>query len=474
MSLTNRVGLLAGATTLALSGASFAETPATTNDAAMKEIAALKAELDQIKAQQGNNWLTEQRASEIRSLVQDVLSDADSRASLQSSGMTAGWDKGFFLASPDGNFKLRINGQIQFRYVMNDRNPDENNAPPGADTDHWRDGFENRRTKLIFTGNVIDKTWTYKVQGNFSRGTSVGGTSVDNSSGTFTLEDAWIQKDFDNGIYTRFGQYKAPWMREELVSSSRQLAVERSLLDQKYGQTYTQGISLGYQSDQFRAEAMYGDGIGKGANSFWGPGSQNTAWQVPTTEWAATARAEYMIAGEWKQFDDFTSWNGEPFGLMVGAAINWQRAEYGLPAVIPQSVGQQLAATADISAEFGGANLYGAFLWANSDVDSETNNGTANQFGFLVQGGVFVIPDKCELFARYEWADTDNATPENLSVLTGGVNWYFAKHASKITVDLGFTFDGFDNSFANSSAGWLNNYGSKQEYVLRAQFQLLF
>ena len=52
----------------------------------------------------GDNWMTEERAEEVRSLVRDVLADADTRASLLQSGMTAGYDDGFMIGSTDGNF----------------------------------------------------------------------------------------------------------------------------------------------------------------------------------------------------------------------------------------------------------------------------------------------------------------------------------------------------------------------------------
>ena len=60
----------------------------------------LKTELSEVKTQNGDKWLTEQSASEIRSVVQDVLNDASTRTSLQAAQTTGGWDKGFFLASP--------------------------------------------------------------------------------------------------------------------------------------------------------------------------------------------------------------------------------------------------------------------------------------------------------------------------------------------------------------------------------------
>lgn len=81
---------------------------------------ALAAKVNKLEANaqagsQEGHWLTEQRADEIRAIVSDVLADSNARTSLQSSGATAGWNKdqgGFFIASPSGDFKMNIKGQI--------------------------------------------------------------------------------------------------------------------------------------------------------------------------------------------------------------------------------------------------------------------------------------------------------------------------------------------------------------------------
>ncbi|MCP4836679.1 MAG: hypothetical protein GY895_18160, partial [Phycisphaera sp.] len=84
MSLTNKFGLVAGTTALAIAGSAFGGVESD-NDA-LAQIAELKQELAELKQQNGQDWLTEQRSSEIRGIVQDVLADADTRTSLQSSG----------------------------------------------------------------------------------------------------------------------------------------------------------------------------------------------------------------------------------------------------------------------------------------------------------------------------------------------------------------------------------------------------
>ena len=114
MSLTKFVGLLAGST-LTLTGVSYGAAEA--NNDTTAQINQLKAEIASLKAAQGDQWLTEQRAEQIRGVVQDVLADSSTRSSFQGAAATSGYDNGFFMSSADGNFKLKINALEQVRFV---------------------------------------------------------------------------------------------------------------------------------------------------------------------------------------------------------------------------------------------------------------------------------------------------------------------------------------------------------------------
>ncbi len=204
-------------------------------EALRDEVAQLRAELAAVTQSEDEHWLTEQRADEIRSLVHDVLADADTRASLLQSGMTAGYNKGFFIGSEDGNFKLQIGGQIQFRYVYNRRQGD----PTGSND---TSGFEVRRAKIKLKGHVFDPSWKYELSGAYDR-----------DGGSLELEDAIITKELNDNWFVRLGQFKAPFLREELVSSTAQLAVDRSLVNEEFNQDRSKGVELGYENDQWRA-----------------------------------------------------------------------------------------------------------------------------------------------------------------------------------------------------------------------------
>ena len=109
MNLTKQVGLVVGAAALTLTSGSFADTNAEANTDLKAKLDSALARIDQLEAKQNDNWLTEHRADEIRGLVQDVLADADTRASLLAQGVTAGYDNGAVISSADGNWSLRTN-----------------------------------------------------------------------------------------------------------------------------------------------------------------------------------------------------------------------------------------------------------------------------------------------------------------------------------------------------------------------------
>jgi hypothetical protein len=315
----------------------------------------LESELSSMKQQRGDDWLTEQRSEEIRDLVQNVLADADTRASLLQSGMTAGYDGGFMIGSTDGAFLLKMNGQIQVRHNSSFR--DQGNT----DIDESRRGFEIRRAKLKFKGHVVDKTWKYVING-----------AHDRNGGRLKLEDAIIIKDFENGWKVWAGQFKGPLLREELVSSSRQLTVDRSLLNEYFNADRSQGVQVEWApNDRIKLWAMYGDGIN----------SDNTPWQIEDTEYAFTTRAEYLAMGEWKQFKDFTSKQGSETAVLIGAAIHYEVAEYGTTNG-PEE--KDFRVTIDASVEGDGWNAFGYFVYQDLDEADQ------NPLGFLVQGGVYV------------------------------------------------------------------------------------
>jgi hypothetical protein len=430
----------------------------------------LRDEVDELRAQSGDGWLTEQRAEQIKALVADVLADADTRASLLQGGLTAGWSDGFFLADPNGRFSLKIGGQLQVRWVFNFQD---------TFNDQYRTGFELPHTRLWFGGHLFrpELDLEYFVRGRFQReGGGSGGLSND-VGGAFLLQDAWVRVPFSHNWSVRAGQYKVPFNREELVESQYQLAAERSNVNESLNLGRSQGVELQYQNRSWRWNLMVSDGgddsLG-GFGNIGGTSPMNTpAISVADVEVALTTRLEYLLAGTWKQFADFTSPPGEEFGVLVGAGVHWQLNEQGSP---PFDGDQNwLAWTADASVEWGGANLF--FQYIQHYVDT-FNFGVFNLYGIVVQGGIYITP-KWEAFARYEWGGANmNAQPPvpQLQLVTFGVNYYLDGHDAKWTTDIGVGLSEISNFWDSDITGTRTDGSgtSEGQVILRTQFQILF
>jgi hypothetical protein len=414
-------------------------------------VGALQRQVSELVAAQRGGRLAEQRAAEIRSLVHEVLADADTRASLLEGGATAGWDKNFFIRSADGAFLLRVSGFMQTRFAINH----QEQAP--IDDDRW--GFEMRRLRLIFSGHIVDPGWTYRVQ-----------LAADRDGGGISLTDAAVVRALGAGWSVRFGQFKTPFLREELMSATRQLAADRSLLNAEFSQDRSQGVELGWESDRVRWKVAAHDGFFPG-----GEGTLNTPWNTEDTEFAFTTRAEWLITGDGITTEDFTSFRGDSRAVLLGAAAHVQRDEFGtgrpgVPGAFNNDEVDFLGLTADAQIELGGANFFGAVICRRLDADAET----LEQYGFVVQGGLF-LSDAWEAFTRYEWGDLDRVSVDDLSIATLGVNRYFSGHQLKWTADIGYSFNAVAAPWASSGVGWRTDTpGEDGQVLIRTQFQLMF
>ena len=441
MSLTKTVGFFAG-TTLAIGGAAFG---ADQNSELAAEVANLKAQIAEMKNSQGDAWLTEQRASEIRGIVTDVLADADTRSSLQGSGAGAGYNGGFFMSSADGNYSMKLNVLEQVRWTFNNRNDS------GTSEDQsW--GFENKRTRLTFGGNMVDSTWSYKVAYYFAYSNDV---EFDGASPV--LADAFVAKDMGGGLSFTVGQFKLPFSGEYGTDAGNLQFNDYSTISNAFADGYGQGLMLSYSADAFRAAVAYVNALNQ-VDANWGSGS-------PSDEFALTGRAEFKLSGTWDQFNNAMSFRGEEMGVLIGAGLNWADSNTA-------GDGDVFGATVDVTVDFGGANVMGAFYWDNNDDAAPAGE---NPWGFTLQGGVFVSDD-VELVARYEYGDPD-ANSNDFSTLTFGANWYLAQNTAKFGFNFGYAFDGIGGIWETPASGnnWLEDgAGEDGQWMLQAQMSFSF
>jgi len=380
----------------------------------------------------------------------EILGTAASR-SLMTSGHTD--SDGFFLTDGDGDFTLRVNGQLQFRYVANFTNSDndyqygEARSSALVDNPDYTGGFETRRTKFGFSGNV--KSFDYKIVTAFD------------ADGEFSLQDAWVAHDLD-GMNVRFGQFKLPFMREENVSSGKQLAAERSVVNEIFNQDRSQGVQLTLGGDDaLRFVVAFSDGFD----------TDNTEYDSSReSDYAFTGRVDFLQSGNWGQFEDFSSQRGDDFGLLIGGAAHYQEGgETG-----GTEDAQLFTYTADVSVDSNGLSLFASGVWRLEEEFGEK----FEDYGLVGQAG-FMLTDTDEIFGRWDsvYVDEDRGfMRDDYSFLTVGYNKYFYGHAAKFTLDAVMPLndvDGLDSMTGFSGMGMMSNM-EEGEVALRGQFQLLF
>jgi hypothetical protein len=391
--------------------------------------------------------------------VDEVLVDAERRSGVTpvfgaGGGLTAGYDKGFFIKSEDGNFLLKPSVQFQFRYIANYR---DKVGGTGAGDD-FEDGFEVRRARFRFDGNAFTPKFTYSFVWDTSR-----------SNGGVTLLDAWAQYAFAEQWAVRFGQFKESVFHEKDVAYTNQLAVDRSLADALLGGNLTdrvQGVGLVYggtKDNPLRAEVAFHDGANS-KNTNFEDGSAATAGH-----WGVGARGEYKVFGDWADYKDFTAEGGKKNLLVFGAGADYT----------DRRGADVLLATVDAQWEL--ANrvvLYAAFHGDYTDPHGGDAGSSRFDWGALGQVG-YVLTKQWEIFGRYDVIVLDdNAVDadggDNFHEITVGVNYYLGRggqdlHRAKLTLDATYLPNGAPSD--QTQVGILA--AEEDEFVLRAQLQLL-
>jgi len=413
-------------------------------------VAKLEGQVTGLESEKDVVWLGEERAKQIRSVVHEVLADSDTRTSLQDAGALAGWNNGMFIKSADGNFLLSIRGQMQIRAVWN--------SQEDSPTDDDRYGVEMRRAKLFFTGHFMDPSWQYELE-----------LDADRATGTVTLgEGAWVQKNLGDGFKIRAGQFKPMLLREEAVSARRLLGVERSQVNNVFTAGVAQGVQFMYEAERWRVATSIIDGFG----------SRNTAWNAEDSEFAGTARGEFLPIGEWKAVEDDVGFDGTPQSLLIGAAAGYQQQEFGTGTgggTFNDAETSDLRLTADLTYKVSRFSIAGALIVRNVETEDDVPGAfDRDQLAAVLRAGFF-LTDDIELYGMYEWGDLDIADQSDLSTLTLGVTKYWAKHGLKWQSDIGYGFNPVSSDWAQPSAGWRADApGEDGQLVIRSQLQLWF
>ncbi len=345
--------------------------------------------------------------------------------------MSAGHDgEHFYLQSGDGGFLMNLYGQIQARYTMNSRD---------NSSDDFKSGFTVPRAKLGIMGHIADPRLGYELR-----------LAVNEDTNDANFEVAKISYQLRDDLSIWGGEDKDPFLREELVSSAHQLAVERSLVNEVFTMGYVQGIGVDWTpSETIRVRGTLNDGIRSGeadndndaAISKGGSNTNDKPFADDASDFALTGRVDVKLAGDWDQANDFTAWSGEEMAAFVGGAVHYEVGETGSSA----ANNNFLAWTVDGSFEQQGWNAFAALNGMRTDYE---NGGDRELYGFVAQGG-YNIDDTYEPFVRYEYLNLDSNGSDHINIVTAGLNWFNNQHNAKFTADVVWALDTIPSASAH-------------------------
>lgn len=133
---------------------------------------------------------------------------------------SAGYDGGFKIRNADGTAELKIGGRVQALFDVE--------APDGGDTEA-RFSIPRARIKLSGKGPWAGMGWYIQ---------------IDMGKGNVSLKDAAADVRLWGGPYLRVGQFKRPFDRQQMSSSSKQALVDRAITTKAFDADRDIGLAL--------------------------------------------------------------------------------------------------------------------------------------------------------------------------------------------------------------------------------------
>lgn len=304
-----------------------------------------------------------------------------------------GWSDGKTTIET-ANAGLSLINRLQFRFTGED-------AEAGDGTTF----FEIPRARTKLEGWAYTEKLTFELQLDWADKGNV-------------LKDAAISYQATKALQVTVGQFKAPFGRQELTSSSRQQFVDRSDASDEFAPGRDVGVQL--------------TGAALGKRVVWQAGAFNGNGRS-----FANADGSLMVVGRvtWQPFGDVKYSDGDfesrtrPLFAIAANYANNDRAG----ATSSNDVSHEILG-ADVAFKHRGFSLLTEYF--TRDNDPETGAGSTSD-GWYVQPGWFLVRDRFEIAARYGVVDPSDRAGGDSRTETGlAFSWYLRKHNVKLQTDV--------------------------------------
>jgi hypothetical protein len=406
-------------------------------------------------------------------------------AETEKPALQAGYDKGFYIRTQDGNFLLKTNVLLQLRYDFIDFDKMVN-----ANDKNWSNFFM-RRARLYFSGNAPNKDWTYYFHVQLEPSSAVN------------LHDAYVTWKKYPYAQIQFGRAKLPYGLEFWQSATLLNGVERTIFtgetdaDGKQDPRKWPGGNANFQVsnddsvtkfplggfDLYRSQGvqLQGDIDMLGQNGFlqyWagvynGRNTKDLPNLDTTPLWVGRISLNPFGTYKLTQQGDLDNSQSPKVCFLVSGFYNTDR----LKKIRSATDGTEQSVNAyDIHGS--GYDLAALFRYEGFSLDAEyaydrleqnrDGGDTWDRFAYRFNTGYFIIPKKFEVVARYAYVQrmkdndvaksyasglglvsvnggTNNAIEKNLQEYTVGLNYYFYGHNLKLLVDYSYLIRDLDS-----------------------------
>ena len=363
-----------------------------------------------------------------------------------------------YVVPAGSEIKLALGGLLQTQYEAGDVSAFEGRFGSAAIDDRFR----LRRMRINVTGDFAEK-FEFKLEGEFAQTdtaitvrNAMGATIASNSTRTsFGGLDLFVNWHQFPEFQVKVGQCKAPFGFEQLGSDPKLLTPERSQVTS--GLTPERQIGVQIWGKPFASVFPdQKDLVTYYAGIFNGNGRNVTV----------NDNDEYMYVGrlelqplKTKIFDQDTTLkfgvnalsSHDAAGTVLSPAGSVRvNSDGSLSAFTAPSAAERTAYGLDAYFHLGPFDLMAEYF--SEDFDARPVNGLPPLFsdfhadGYYVQAGYYVIPKKLQLVTKYESFDPGQVANDNLSSITGGLNYYLKGDDIKIMAHYIHTWSDFRES----------------------------
>jgi len=461
------------------------------------QVKALQERVVQLEAQQTEQRTDERTAELVRKMVADLAKAQQHTAA--NTGLTAGFDKRFFIKSADDQFLLEFDTRLQFRhsYLLTDEHHKDLTKEGIRTTDgvdSSANGFELERAKVFLRGHVL-KDLEYRIQLE----------SDDDEEDDTMLQEYELAYRLMPELGVKVGRYKSAFGRQENTSSGRLMLIDRSLANEVFNISRGTGVELFGALPCADSKLYYRAGI---FNGFDDEGSASIADNDNNP--AVAARLELPFLGatpaDFKNESDLMFHENPVMQLGMSFAYANATSEdhfsggmddnYEVLAKggdgrtnIVEAGGEVTLFGADVALKSQGLSVLLEGFYQHADLDSQeigyeddfassfitsrlNLNGLdgyeMDNWGWLAQAGYFIVPKTFELVSRVSGVCVDSSNDSY--EYAGGWNWYLAGQDLKLSMDVSY----IDDLPLESSTPNFHGVQNNSLFLIRSQLQFQF